>query len=196
MSDLSYTYLFKIVIVGDSGVGKSTLLNRYVDAGFTDQHIPTIGVDFKIKTIDFQGHTIKLQIWDTAGQERFRSITTAYYRGMTGGIIVFDLSDIDTFKNVRTWYRDIERVAPANTPVLIVGSKCDLPPAVSREDIIDLSQSMGCEYIECSPLTGYNVETLFETIVKKILLTEDLNNTVQKERVPLGYSLPKTRGCC
>jgi len=96
-----YDYVFKLVLIGDSGVGKSCLLLRFADDTYTESHISTIGVDFKIRTIQLEGKTIKLQIWDTAGQERFRTITSSYYRGAHGIIVVYDTTDSETFEHVR-----------------------------------------------------------------------------------------------
>lgn len=114
------------MLIGDSGVGKSCLLLRFADDTYTESYISTIGVDFKIRTIDLDGKTIKLQIWDTAGQERFRTITSSYYRGAHGIIVVYDCTDQDTFNNVKQWLEEIDRYACDNVNKLLVGNKCDL----------------------------------------------------------------------
>merc|ERR1712159_656276 len=98
-----YDYLFKLLLIGDSGVGKSCLLFRFADDTYQESYISTIGVDFKIRTVELEGKTIKLQIWDTAGQERFRTITSSYYRGAHGIIVVYDVTDQESFNNVKTW---------------------------------------------------------------------------------------------
>ncbi|XP_020531803.1 ras-related protein RIC1 isoform X2 [Amborella trichopoda] len=121
-----YDYLFKLLLIGDSAVGKSCLLLRFADDSYVDSYISTIGVDFKIRTVELDGKTVKLQIWDTAGQERFRTITSSYYRGAHGIIIVYDVTEMESFNNVKQWLNEIDRYASDNVSKLLVGNKCDL----------------------------------------------------------------------
>jgi Ras-related protein Rab-1A len=107
--DANYDYLFKILVIGDSAVGKSCLLMRFAEHSFTDNHISTIGVDFKIRTIDIEGKDCKLQIWDTAGQDRFKNIISSYYRGAHGILVVYDISDLESFVNVKHWLQESEK---------------------------------------------------------------------------------------
>jgi len=121
-----YDYLFKLVLIGDSGVGKSCLLLRFADDSFTDSYISTIGVDFRFRTVNIDMKTVKLQIWDTAGQERFRTITSAYYRGAHGIIMVYDVTNYETFEHVEEWLNEVNRHASESTLKLLVGNKADL----------------------------------------------------------------------
>lgn len=138
-----------MLLIGDSGVGKSCLLLRFADDTYTESYISTIGVDFKIRTIDLDGKTIKLQIWDTAGQERFRTITSSYYRGAHGIIVVYDTTDLESFNNVKQWLHEIDRYASENVNKLLVGNKSDLTSkrAVSFDQAKEFADSLGLEHI-------------------------------------------------
>merc|ERR1712070_575452 len=118
--------LIKLLLIGDSGVGKSCLLCRYSEDIFNNKFITTIGIDFKIRTIELDGKKIKLQIWDTAGQERFRTITQAYYRGAMGILLVYDVTDEKSFQNIRSWMRNIEQHANTEVVKVLLGNKCDM----------------------------------------------------------------------
>jgi len=117
-----YDFLIKLLLIGDSGVGKSCLLLRFCDDAWTPSFITTIGIDFKIRTIELDGKRIKLQIWDTAGQERFRTITTAYYRGAMGILLVYDVTDERSFHNIRTWHANIEQHASDGVNKILIGT--------------------------------------------------------------------------
>jgi len=118
--------LLKILIIGNSGVGKSCLLVRYADDIYQDNYIATIGVDFKMKTLDVDEKNVKLQIWDTAGQDRFRNITASYYRGAHGIMIVYDITDNESFNSINSWLIEVEKNASKNVYKILVGNKCDL----------------------------------------------------------------------
>ena len=165
-----YDYLFKLLLIGDSGVGKSCLLLRFADDTYTESYISTIGVDFKIRTIELEGKTIKLQIWDTAGQERFRTITSSYYRGAHGIIVVYDITDQETFNNVKQWLQEIDRYACENVNKLLVGNKCDLTAkrAVETQAAKDYADQLGIPFLETSAKSSTNVEQAFLTMAAEI----------------------------
>ena len=168
--DTSYDYLFKILIVGDSGVGKSALLFKFTDNEFLNTSIPTIGVDFRIKTIFLNNKYIKLQLWDTAGQERFRSIISSYYRGAHGVLILFDLTSHQSFINVEKWIKDTKMYCSDNTKYIIVGTKCDMITKieVSDEEINYLIEKCSVKYIKTSSRSGINIDNSFNTIAEEI----------------------------
>lgn len=165
-----YDYLFKLLLIGDSGVGKSCLLLRFSDDTYTESYISTIGVDFKIRTIDLDGKTIKLQIWDTAGQERFRTITSSYYRGAHGIIVVYDTTDQESFNNVKQWLQEIDRYACENVNKLLVGNKCDLThkKVVEYPTAKEYADSLGIPFLETSAKNATNVEQAFLTMTAEI----------------------------
>ena len=165
-----YDYLFKVIIIGDSGVGKSCILLRFADASYTDSYISSIGVDFKIKTIEIDGKIVKLQIWDTAGQERFRTITSSYYRGAHGIIITYDITDKQSFLNVRRWLEEVHRHAFDNVNKLIVGNKCDLVTrrVVSIEEGNDMCRELNIPFVETSAKNSIGVTEAFETMAREI----------------------------
>ena len=152
MDRFEYDYLFKILIVGDSGVGKSALLKRFVDDVYSGSFISTIGVDFSCKTIKLNDKKAKLQIWDTAGQERFRTITSSYYRGAQGVFITFDLTDMDSFINVESWLKEVKNYATEKTIIHLVGTKLDRVKdrKVSFEKASAFAIINNLEYIETS----------------------------------------------
>eukprot|EP00742_Colponemidia_sp_Colp-10_P000184 GILJ01000207.1.p1 GENE.GILJ01000207.1~~GILJ01000207.1.p1 ORF type:complete len:204 (-),score=34.34 GILJ01000207.1:255-866(-) len=165
-----YDYLFKLLLIGDSGVGKSCLLLRFADDTYTESYISTIGVDFKIRTIELDNKTIKLQIWDTAGQERFRTITSSYYRGAHGIIIVYDVTDRESFNNVKQWMAEIDRYACENVNKLLVGNKCDLvtKKLVTYDEGKELADSLGVQFLETSAKNSHNVEQSFTIMASEI----------------------------
>jgi len=166
----NYDYLFKIVFIGDSGVGKSAIITRFADNVFNECYISTIGVDFKIKSVMHNGKCAKLQIWDTAGQERFRTITTSYYRGAHGIVIVYDVTDLYSFQNIKYWFEEIKKYNDQNIPIMLIGNKTDIPNKriVSKSDAESFASQYGLTYIETSAKSDTNVDKAFQ------LLTEEL----------------------
>jgi Ras-related protein Rab-8A len=170
MAPNHYDFLIKLLLIGDSGVGKSCLLLRFCDDAWTPSFITTIGIDFKIRTIELDGKRIKLQIWDTAGQERFRTITTAYYRGAMGILLVFDVTDEKSFQNIRTWYSNVEQHASEGVSKILVGNKSDWDEkrVVTTEQGQALADELGIRYVETSAKTNSQVEDAFFTLSRDV----------------------------
>jgi Ras-related protein Rab-1A len=166
MAANDYDYLFKVLIIGNSGVGKSCHLLRFAEDMFSDNYISTIGVDFKIRKLDLEGKSIKLQIWDTAGQERFRTITKSYYRGSNGIVVVYDITDRESFDQVQHWMSEIDAHASADVCRLIVGNKADLNDkrAVKTEEGETLARQFGIPFLETSAKDASHVEEMFVTM--------------------------------
>ncbi|CAJ0559903.1 unnamed protein product, partial [Mesorhabditis spiculigera] len=198
-----YDYLFKLLLIGDSGVGKSCLLLRFADDTYTESYISTIGVDFKIRTIELDGKTIKLQIWDTAGQERFRTITSSYYRGAHGIIVVYDITDQESFNNVKQWLQEIDRYACENVNKLLVGNKCDLTAkrAVETAAAKEYADQLSIPFLETSAKSSTNVEQAFLTMASEIKTRMGpMQNAGGQPSVRITGSQPvqdkKAGGCC
>ncbi|PVD36563.1 hypothetical protein C0Q70_03548 [Pomacea canaliculata] len=166
----TYDYLFKLLLIGDSGVGKTCLLFRFSEDAFNSTFISTIGIDFKIRTIELDGKKIKLQIWDTAGQERFRTITTAYYRGAMGIMLVYDITNEKSFDNIRNWIRNIEEHASKDVEKMVLGNKCDMNDRrqVSKERGEQLAIEHGIKFMETSAKASINVDDAFFTLARDI----------------------------
>ncbi|KAG2615819.1 ras-related protein RABA2a-like [Panicum virgatum] len=165
-----YDYLFKVVLIGDSGVGKSNLLSRFTRNEFCLESKSTIGVEFATRTLHVEGKIIKAQIWDTAGQERYRAITSAYYRGALGAVLVYDVSKPTTFENISRWLKELRDHADSNIRIMLVGNKTDLRHlrAVTTEDAQNFAEAEGLSYIETSALEATNVEEAFQLILGDI----------------------------
>lgn len=165
-----YDYLFKVVLIGDSGVGKSNLLSRFTRDEFNLESKSTIGVEFATKSIHVEGKIIKAQIWDTAGQERYRAITSAYYRGAVGALLVYDISKCATFENVERWLKELRDHADAHIVIMLVGNKSDLRHvrAVDAEMAIIFAEKNTLGFMETSALDSTHVEEAFNKILQEI----------------------------
>jgi len=168
---MSYSYLFKYIIIGDTGVGKSCLLLQFTDKRFQPVHDLTIGVEFGARMVTIDNKHIKLQIWDTAGQESFRSITRSYYRGAAGALLVYDITRRDTFKHLSRWLDEARQHSQSNMVIMLIGNKNDLEHrrAVSYEEGKAFAAEHGLIFMETSAKTAYNVEEAFINTAKKIL---------------------------
>ncbi|XP_058212761.1 ras-related protein RABC2a-like isoform X1 [Rhododendron vialii] len=205
-SNSSYDLSFKILLIGDSGVGKSSLLVSFISSSLQDL-APTIGVDFKIKHLTVGGKRLKLTIWDTAGQERFRTLTSSYYRSAQGIILVYDVTRRETFTNLSdVWAKEVDLYSTNQDCVkMLVGNKVDRESerVVSREEGIALALEHGCLFLECSARTRENVEQCFEELALKIMevpsLLEEGSSTAVKRNIlkqKQGYKAPPSGGCC
>eukprot|EP00002_Diphylleia_rotans_P040155 TRINITY_DN946_c0_g1_i2.p1 TRINITY_DN946_c0_g1~~TRINITY_DN946_c0_g1_i2.p1 ORF type:complete len:217 (+),score=56.92 TRINITY_DN946_c0_g1_i2:61-711(+) len=212
--DEEYDFLFKVVLIGDSGVGKSNLLSRFTRNEFNLESKSTIGVEFATRSIKTEdGKTIKAQIWDTAGQERYRAITSAYYRGAVGALLVYDITKHITYDNVERWLKELRDHADSNIVIMLVGNKSDLNHlrAVPTDEARGYSEKQNLFFIETSALDSTNVEQAFHTILTEIYKTVS-RKTLSGEPSPavvgpgVGEAIvvtganaedqPKKSGCC
>eukprot|EP00026_Physarum_polycephalum_P013656 Phypoly_transcript_14080.p1 GENE.Phypoly_transcript_14080~~Phypoly_transcript_14080.p1 ORF type:complete len:205 (+),score=28.32 Phypoly_transcript_14080:179-793(+) len=185
-----YDVLLKVLMIGDSDVGKSSILLRFTDDLYNDEQPVTIGVDFKIKMVEIGGKKINLTIWDTAGQEKFRSLTSSYYRGTQGIILVYDVTRRESFANLTSWLSEIETYTTNPDVVkLLVGNKVDKENReVSREEAVEFARSQAMLFIECSAKTRLGVQQAFEELVMRILETPTLLKSHAKPAVNVDAS--------
>ena len=161
-----YDYLYKVIFIGDSDTGKSSLSQRIAHDSFNPTYIETIGVDFFIKYIKISGKIIKLQMWDTAGADRFRSITKSYYRGSNIICLVYDVTNLNSFKNIKNWMKDIEDFKKEKVYIVLVGNKCDsLDRVIAEEEGINLAKEHNIDFLETS---AKNDKNIFELLYHKI----------------------------
>ncbi|SPC66903.1 probable GTP-binding protein Rab11 [Ustilago sp. UG-2017b] len=169
-AESNYDYLFKVVLIGDSGTGKSNLLSRFTRNEFSLESKSTIGVEFATRSISVDGKTVKAQIWDTAGQERYRAITSAYYRGAVGALLVYDIAKHPTYINVSRWLKELRDHADSNIVIMLVGNKSDLRHlrAVPTDEAKAFAAENNLSFIETSALDASNVEQAFQNILTEI----------------------------
>ncbi|KAH9684869.1 ras-related protein RABA2a [Citrus sinensis] len=190
--DEEYDYLFKVVLIGDSGVGKSNLLSRFTRNEFCLESKSTIGVEFATRTLQVEGRTIKAQIWDTAGQERYRAITSAYYRGALGALLVYDVTKPTTFENVSRWLKELRDHADSNIVIMMIGNKTDLKHlrAVATEDAQSYAEREGLSFIETSALEAINVEK------KSLSSGEPAPSNIKEGQTIITKTMKKQWCCC
>ncbi len=187
--------LYKILLLGDSSVGKTCFLMRYTDNTFQEIHMSTIGLDYKLKNVQLDdGKMVKIQIWDTAGQDRFRSITKNYYKGAHGIILIYDITNKKSFENVRNWINQIKEEVSEKVSIILVGNKIDDEEhrVVATEDGEKIAKELGLMFFECSAKSGVNIDSTFNELVKK---------TVENySKVSKGETLKNKKGgkkiCC
>jgi Ras-related protein Rab-8A len=192
----------RLLLLGDSAVGKSSLLLRFCEDPFESNFVITIGVDYKVRTLQLDGKLLRLQVWDTAGQERFRTITPAYYRRAMGVLVIFDITNRKSFDNVEYWLRNLEDHGDSKVRRVLVGNKSDLSGRrkVSTEEATGLAQRHGMPYFEVSAKDSINVEKVFQSVAKAVAETHklEISNTRQKSSVgsrPSGDNSTSSK-CC
>ena len=207
MSEEDYEMMVKIILIGDSAVGKTNIMSKYLKGEFQENTKATVGVEFGSKLFKIDNHTIKAQIWDTAGQEKYKAITGAYYKGSKGAFVVYDITRRDTFESADRWINDLKVTADPKINIILIGNKCDLEDKreVLKEQGEEKAKSFDCAFFETSALKGDNIDKGFEMMVNEIFkkygeesMEEDDFGTMEKGE---DINLEKTnkvekKGCC
>ena len=193
-----FDYLFKILVIGETAVGKTCLLLRYTDNTFNVGHLATIGIDFKIKEVDIEGKNVKLQIWDTAGQDRFKSITKTYYKGSQGIVLVYDVTDIESFNKIQHWMKQIDNNANKNVRKVLCGNKCDKEGrVVTEKQGQKMADSYKIKFFETSAKADINVKEMFDYLSNEIFKNFEEK---EKEKENINIKKPKDdkedKKCC
>ena len=192
---------FKILTIGESGVGKTCILRRFVENKFLKNHLATIGIDFKTKTLNINNQEIKLKIWDTAGQERFRNITTQYYKGADGIVLIYDVTDDASYEKIRDWMEQIlSNTKREDIGLVLLGNKCDMEPrAVTEEQGNKMAEELKVSYFETSALTGQGINEAFNELTRDIMKRKGVDNG-GNENLELNNNISKKKkdgnGCC
>jgi len=198
----------KILTIGESGVGKTCILLRYTDNKFIKHHLTTIGIDYKTKDVNINGKSIKLKIWDTAGQERFRNITQQYYKGADGIVLVFDLTDRNSFEKIREWMKQIQSYTQRDSiAIVLLGNKCDAEnKAVSSKEANDIATEYKMKFFETSAMNNINIEESFKELSTEIMKIKEIksnnydntpqNQSQQLKPVDRNEKKEKKKGCC
>jgi small GTP-binding protein len=200
MVSSSVDLVFKILLLGDSSVGKTCFLLRYIDDTYTENHISTIGVDYKVKMISHEDQVIKLQVWDTAGQDRFRSITKNYFRGSNGIMLIYDITNQGSFQNIKNWIWQIKDSLANDASVTLVGNKCDLESArkIQKAEGQKLAEEYGFHFFETSAKENINIFETFhdltmEMMKKGIQVTRNAEGSVY---ISGKNKQPNKKKCC
>ena len=189
--------LYKILLLGDSSVGKTCFFMRYIQNTFQETHLSTIGLESKTKDVNLDdGRTIKIQLWDTAGQERFHSITKNYYKTAHGIILIYDVTQRFTYDNIKNWVKQIREEVSPKVTIILVANKIDVDKrAVDKEEGEKIAQECGIPYFECSAKTGENIDSTFNEVVKKTV-EKYSNSEASKNGKILKKKTTKEKGCC
>jgi small GTP-binding protein len=204
--DAEYDYLFKLILVGDSYVGKTNILSKYIKNEFNQNTKSTVGVEFGTKILKIEDKIIKAQIWDTAGQERYKSITSTYYKGAKGAFIVYDITNRLSFESVDKWIQDLNLNSDKNITLLLIGNKIDLEDKrdVTKEEGEEKAKSFGLAFLETSALTGENIDKVFDHMLKEVYnkITIEKKNSGEIDYINIGNNIEindqpeKTSTCC
>ena len=204
----NYEMMFKVVLVGDSFVGKTNIMSKYLKDEFHEDSKATVGVEFGSKQFNIQGHQIKAQIWDTAGQERYKAITSAYYKGAKGAFIVYDITRKNTFDSVNRWVSDISAAADKKITLLLIGNKSDLEDQrqVNKEQGEEKAKELGLAFMETSACSGENLEKAFQLMINEVYkkCQEDIAGETEENAVEPGKDItldkakgkPEKKKCC
>ena len=180
-----YEMMIKVILIGDSGVGKTNIMSKFLKNQFLEDSKATVGVEFGSKLFIQQGHKIKAQIWDTAGQEKYKAITSAYYKGSKGALVIYDITQKETFANIEKWVNDLKCKGDPKIAIIIIGNKNDLEEKrqISKEQGEEKAKSFGCAFLETSAFSGDNIEKAFEMMVKEIYdkFTSDIGGDDEEE---------------
>ena len=209
MEEEAVDVMFKVVLVGDSGVGKTNILSKYIKNEFHEDSKSTIGVEFGSKQLKIEGHKIKAQIWDTAGQEKYKAITSAYYKGAQGAFVVYDITRKETFNSVDRWINDLKTSADKNLTIIMIGNKCDLEDQrqVSADQGEEKGKSYDVAFMETSAFSGENIDKAFGNLINEIYkkcyeemtADDDLDIIGKSEDINLDKTKPKNsekKKCC
>ena len=183
-----YDYLFKLIIVGDTNVGKTNIMSKYIKDQFNITSKSTIGVEFGTKILEIDNKKVKAQIWDTAGQERYKSITSAYYKGAKGAFIVYDITNKSTFESVDKWIKDLNSYGDKNLTMLLIGNKSDLEDKriINKEEGEEKAKSFELGFIETSAYNGDNIDQAFDIMLKEVLKRYIVENDVNNDEFEGG----------
>ena len=205
MEDDGYDILFKIILVGDTSVGKTNIINKYIKNEFREDFYATIGVEFSHKKFVVENRKIKAQIWDTAGQERYKAITRAYYKGAKGAFIVYDITRKETFDDIDKWRNELISSCNKEVTVMLIGNKCDLEDQreISKEQGEEKAKSFGFSFLETSALSGENLEKGFQMLIEEIYQkykveqskSDEINLNSGAEEIKIG-KMNKKKKCC
>ena len=203
MAEDEYDYIFKVLLIGNSDVGKSSLILRYVDQIWNDVFVPTIGVDFKVKSLEVDKKLVKMQIWDTAGQERFRNVISSYFKGAHGILLIYDITAKDSFKELENWLGEVERNANSQVLKILIGNKCDLEDRreISKDEGEAFAMRNGMQFMETSAKLNTNVNEAFEALAKIMVESSNKRNAINFEKktikVDNGANLnTQKKKCC